>query len=152
MVKLQIFHDEVIDNGVQIPVYDFESCYKISILGGDSGTGKSMFYDILARALDNIDGWSIESNKEIYMFSTLNQLQNIIDHEKDKLIICDENEITLILKSKLVNKLYKSQNYFLLIARDLVARVETNVKALFEMKGTGRIYNGIEVFDIITSR
>ena len=65
------------------------------------------------------------------------------------ILICDEDITNALLKRRLSELVNKSKNYFIFIDRAMEAFIDTNAKALFQIKNTNKIYEGIEVNEIV---
>lgn len=149
MIELTLFNDEVEENNKQLPVYEFKSPYKINIIGGNSGTGKTLFYSNIEKALTGTDGWDYKCNCEIVLVNNLSTLRTELSNRTNAVVICDEDIVQSIFDKELNDILVKSKNYFILISRALETKIDTNVRALYTMNKLDSIdYNGIERYSI----
>lgn len=151
MIEISIYNEDVVDNGNLIPVYEFKSNYKVNIIGGESGTGKTRMFQCLGMALVNQDGWSVTSNKHIVLINNIINIEEQLKSTEETIFICDEDVTHMLLKRNLSKLVDNSKNYFVLIDRAMEAFIDTNVKALFEIKGTDRVFEGIEINKIVQS-
>lgn len=152
MIHLELFNDRVqTESGNLISTIHFELYCKINILTGDSGDGKTLFFNNLLLADKHSNGWSHKCNKKINVCNTLSTLENTLKVDEDTLIIADEDLTDLIIENNYIyTKLTKSNNYFLLIDRGLVAKVDVNINAVFKLIQLETI-NKITLFDVINA-
>lgn len=149
MIELSLYNKAVTEDGIEIPVYRFESCYRINIIGGDSGTGKTLFYSNILKALANQDEWRYNCNKQILIVTDISNFKSMLKDKTECLIICDEDMTQSLFKNNMAEYIAKSKNYFLLMDRATTSKIDTNIRALFEMhKIKGKIYESIELYSI----
>lgn len=148
MINLSIYNDDVEDSGTLIPVFEFSSIYRINIIGGDSGTGKTRMFNCLEMALINQDGWSVQCNKPIVLINNVINIADQLKQSTETIFICDEDITHLLLKMNLSALVNKSKNYFIFIDRSLESFIDTNAKAIFQLNQTKRVYSGIEIMNI----
>lgn len=145
MIKISVYNKDVTSNGKPLSIYEFESMYKINIIGGESGTGKTYMFQCIEMALIHQDEWYLESNKEIVVINNVNNIEEQLETQKDKIFICDEDVTHVLLKMNLSKIIAKSKNYFIFIDRSLESFIDTNAKAIFKCIRTGEIIGGIEI-------
>lgn len=151
MIEISIYNEDVTDNGKPIPIYEFKSIYKVNIIGGESGTGKTRMFRCLEMALVNQDGWSVTSKKKIVLINNIINIEEQLENTKETIFICDEDVTHALLKNNLSGLINKSENYFIFIDRAMEAFIDTNVRALFEIKNTNQIYANIQIYEIVQS-
>lgn len=149
MIEISIYHEDVAENNIKIPVYNFKSIYRVNIIGGESGTGKTRMFSCLEMALANQDDWSVVCNKPIVLVNNISNIENQFANASETIFICDEDITNALLKRRLSELVNKSKNYFIFIDRAMEAFIDTNAKALFKIKNTNKIYEGIEINEIV---
>lgn len=118
---------------------------------GDSGSGKTYFFNTLLEALNGVDPWKCtcyknfdKNNKlDIRAVSSVSELKDIIDRN-NLVIVLDEVVTEAVRKQDMIGKLRKSKNYFVLLDRQLILKLDTNVNAVFKMKEQS--FNGYPTF------
>ena len=138
MLEISIYHEDVRENNIKIPVYEFKSIFKVNIIGGESGTGKTLMFSSLEMALSNQDDWSVQCNKPIVLINNINDIEAQLLNKSETVFICDENITHVLLKNKLSELVSKSKNYFIFIDRTMHAFIDTNVRAMFEIQNTNK--------------
>ena len=116
--------------------YEFEIKSSITILCGDSGTGKTILYDMLDEynRLGKSSGVTVSCNKRIV---TVNEAhwERKLDSIRDAIIIIDEDR-HFIRSSDFAKKVRGADNYFLLITRDYLPHLPYSVDEIYTLRGT----------------
>jgi hypothetical protein len=147
MLELRVYNDDVVENGMEVPVYELNSIYRVNIIGGNSGTGKTLFSNNLKLANNNIEGWRCECNKEIVFLDPSNLKR--YDNDVDILFIWDEVISQKFFKEKVIKFIQKSKNYFIILDRSLEASIDNNIKALYIVKKLDKkVYNTVVRYSI----
>ena len=144
MVTLRLYTDTI--TGTEVTSNYMELYYKINIVTGDSGSGKTFFLSNLTKAINGVDFWHVDCNKDILIVHDL-QIVDYIMNITDKLIIIDENEIDALNKRKLLSKLLQTHNYFLLLDRDRLVS-DINVNAVYELL-EGSTIEKVRTFELV---
>lgn len=145
MVKLSLYYEDVQKNGELLSVYEFNICYKITIVSGDSGTGKSYFVDRLLDATQEKNrAWTYKCDTKVIVIDSIEALKSVLKDNTNTVIVIDEDIVTSMLSSGLMGKVLKSKNYFLIFDRDLESSIETNVDALLKVEPTDEVYGSVQ--------
>ena len=131
--------------------YKFTLNRNISILRGDSGTGKTTLYDMI-RDYNNLGK---ESGVKISGGNIVTLEGKNWEEELDKLskavVVIDEGS-KFVFSKKFASKVKGCDNYFLIITRSYLSQLPYSVDEIYRIKGTGknkefkRVYTDIEKF------
>lgn len=128
-----MIHLKLSKSYIETPIYTLSIYCRINIVMGDSGTGKTHFFNALSNAIEGINPWEYECNTEVIAISTISSFKEAIKNKQNTLIVIDETTIQNIRKQGLLNLIMESKNYFVLLDRQTTVKCETNIKALFEI-------------------
>lgn len=164
MITLNIYKDNVRDdNGDLYPIYNIQIFDRISVVLGDSGTGKTYLFDAINHALNGEDPWTYNCFNnldtsikiDVYTVNSIAIFNNIIKNTTGALIIIDEDTTENIRKNNLVRTMQKSKNYFLLLDRQMVSKIDVNIKSMFVVEEcrykkhkTFKVKNAIEMHTV----
>ncbi len=120
---------------------------------GDSGTGKTYLFNGLVSAISNRNPWTYEcfnhlnkNNKVmVYAVSDINMLKMLLNSENNSVIVIDEDTTQNIRKNDMIGNLRVSNNYFILMDRQLETKLDVNVKAMFKIEE--KRYKNHKVFE-----
>lgn len=121
---------------IDVPIYTIDLYCRINIVMGDSGSGKTYFFNSLNNAIEGINPWEYECNTEVLAISTISSFKDTVKNKTNALIVIDETTVQNIRKQGLMNLIIESKNYFILLDRQTTVKCETNIKALFEINST----------------
>lgn len=118
-------------------IYDFSLFNKLSLIIGDSGTGKTLLFDIVNSVNNKRDLWkyecfdtSIKSNIKMLAALSLENLRELSERNSNTLIIVDED---VAVDARCENFNYdKYNNYYLIFHRRDIIKYDTNVMAVYE--------------------
>ena len=131
--------------------YKFTLNRNITILRGDSGTGKTTLYDMI-RDYNNLgreSGVKI-SGGNIVMLEGRNW-EDELDKLSKKIVVIDEGS-KFVFSKEFANKVKGCDNYFLIITRSYLSQLPYSVDEIYRIKGTGknkefeRVYTDIDKF------
>lgn len=134
--------------------YKFEIHNKYTVIKGDSGSGKTTFYDLInvmganPKAVQNVSG------EKIIAIPAKFEDFNIANYS-DVIFVVDEN-CTLFKRSDVASILRESENYFIIINREInLGYLPIHVDNVYRMKTAGkfhsleRIYKRFELSQIV---
>lgn len=128
--------------------YEFELIRKISILRGDSGTGKTTLVQSIARAI-TVPSYRNESSAPLISIehSTLNNTIGIIKNNSDSIIVLDET-VQGLLSHQLADAINESNNYYLIITRTDLESIPYSYDSIYEIT----MYKNIHKLRRVTKR
>ena len=126
--------------------YEFEIKRNITLLCGDSGTGKTTLYEMLQEynTIGKSSGVSVSCDKRIVTLSEAYWEQEL-DNIRDAIIVIDEDR-NFIRSYDFAKKVRGSDNYFLLITRDYLPHLPYSVDEIYTLNG-GKNKKFIRVFE-----
>lgn len=119
--------------------YDIELRRNVTIINGDSGTGKTNLYDMVRKLSENSrDGYDrdigISSNATESLMAMTNSLSSVNEVEMacGKIVFVDENNefLDTNLFADIVNK---GKNYFVIITRKNLCRIAYSMHEIYEI-------------------
>ncbi|MCR5625412.1 MAG: ATP-binding protein [Lachnospiraceae bacterium] len=148
-------------NGVlKVSVHDKRNSYKfelhrnITVLCGDSGTGKTTLFEMVSdyNRYGKNSSVKISCNREVIALSG-RDWENELLSQTNSLIIIDED--SKFIKSKeFANLINGSSNYFLLITRNYLEQLPISVKEVYNLQGIKNkkfVKEYKEIYDIYDS-
>lgn len=135
MVKLEVFDETIEYNGKVYPMFSMEFYNHINVVLGDSGTGKSLFFNSIDSAIRGILPYTYScknkgANIEVKAVSSIDDLETAIQGF-GKVVVIDEDMVEEIRQSNKLGKLKGSNNYFILLDRQMKIKMDTNINALY---------------------
>ena len=146
MIMLKVYRKDLKDDNNKLyPVYDLSFYDKLNLVGGNSGSGKSYFANVLEDALNNTQPWTYEcfnvlnpdEKVKVIVVKSLNEIDTLLTNNKDCVIVIDEDTTINLRKMNGLALVKKSQNYFILMDRQLEIKMDINVKAIFKFSEYG---------------
>lgn len=119
------YHLEVRSKKVRF-ILDIER--KITILRGDSGTGKTTFY----RYVSNQDIFHVTCAVDVKVISTNDSWKAVLSDNSDCIFVIDET-VKCLYDKDFASVVNKSDNYFILITRKDFPGLSYSVKSIYEM-------------------
>ena len=120
-------------------IYNFTLKRNITILRGDSGTGKTTLYDMI-KDYNNFDrkdsGVSISCNNNIVVLEGKDWEQQLEGLSKS-IVVIDEGS-NFISSQDFARKVRGSDNYFLIITRTYLAQLPYSAEEVYHIKGSGK--------------
>lgn len=128
--------------------YKFSIYGKYTIIKGDSATGKTTFYDVVAAYERNKNSVSNMGYKKMaavpFHFS-----KGCIEELEDYILVIDE-ACSLLRMSNAASILQDSKNYFILISRSLkIGYLPIHVDSVLQMKASGRFHYTARLYERI---
>ena len=117
--------------------YDFTLKRNLTVLRGDSATGKTTLYEMIRDYNNNSEsGVKISCNKSVETLEGRNWEQQL-EGINQSVVVIDEG--SSFIKSKdFAKKVRGSDNYFLLITRDYLQQLPYSVDEIYRIKGRGK--------------
>ena len=136
--------------------YEFEIKRNITMLQGDSATGKTTLLEILLQYLRNgeASGYSVETNANYYVFMsapTQGTWHDELDNLRDTIIFIEENNQFVVNKS-FASFVKSSGNYFVIINRASIKCLNYSTKEMYKLEsrlsedGYTQIYHFKEIY------
>ena len=131
--------------------YKFILNRNITILRGDSGTGKTTLYDMI-RDYNNLgreSGVKISGGNIVTLEGR--NWEDELDKLSKKIVVIDEGS-KFVFSKEFANKVKGCDNYFLIITRSYLSQLPYSVDEIYRIKGTGknkefeRVYTDIDKF------
>ena len=131
--------------------YKFTLNRNITILRGDSGTGKTTLYDMI-RDYNNLgreSGVKISGGNIVTLEGR--NWEDELDKLSKKIVVIDEGS-KFVFSKEFANKVKGCDNYFLIITRSYLSQLPYSVDEIYRIKGTGknkefeRVYTDIDKF------
>ena len=121
-------------------VFQFDLKRNITILCGDSGTGKTTLYNLIAdyTRLKDASGVSLSSTKPcvaLVDIDWMNQLHGI----SDSIVFIDEG-MQPVRTKEFADAVKASSNYYVIITRESLYKLPYSVDEIYELKTSGRIH------------
>lgn len=119
--------------------YRFEINGKFTIIRGDSGTGKTTFYDLVSES--NIHPKNVQNLSGEKVIAVPNNFESFkMELYEGCVLVLDEN-CTLFKQKNAAKILKDSKNYFLIINRTLkLGYLSIHVDNVFQMKASGKFH------------
>lgn len=120
--------------------YDFKIRRKITIISGDSGTGKTTLVDLIEKA-NNGEGVYLECECKCGVLVDKNWQYDLSLYTNSILFI-DEN-FDAINTKEFADAVNKSDNYFVIINREKLSNLAFSYKEIYTIKSSGK-FNRLE--------
>ena len=126
--------------------FDFTLYRNITIINGDSGTGKTTLYSMITdyTRLKDKSGVNISCSKNCVALVEMDwkhQLKNI----KDSIVFIDEGFEGLYTK-ELAKSIKNSDNYYVIFTREPLHEIPYSVEEIYEIKTSGKFHKLKKVF------
>jgi hypothetical protein len=148
MIELTLYNRFVQENGIKLPVYWFKSTHKISIISGDSGSGKTLFCNMLRKAMALTDGWDFECNKRIAFVDNISEIKLTCKERTDSIFIWDEDIGESIHRRDILDIIGETNNYCIIIDRSLERVLDSDVATFHIKRIHEKPHRGIERYAI----
>ena len=114
--------------------YNLKVNRKITVLRGDSGTGKTSIIEIVDALNSDVLGISISGidKSKLKCIHTHDDWEHIIDISENSVILVDE-DCDFMYTKEFAEKVYSSSNRFLLISRDRLRHLNISASEVFEL-------------------
>lgn len=138
-----IQHVEVKNRKVK---FVFDLYRNITIVRGDSGTGKSTLYNMIAdyTRLQATSGVSLSSTKPCVALLDMDW-KNQLDGISDSIVFIDEGAAYLSTK-EFANAVKNSDNYYVIFCREALHQLPYSVEEIYQIKTSGRYHKFEKIY------
>jgi hypothetical protein len=122
--------------------YEFILRRKITVITGDSATGKSTLVLMVQAYNRNETFVNVSSRYTLVAVNDTIALEAIISTRTDMVLFLDE-EITDKINKDIAAKILKSDNFFVFVTRKMSDMIPVSVQEMYKVKNSGK-YNFLE--------
>lgn len=129
--------------------YDFQIRRNITILQGDSATGKTSLLDILRQYSQRGigSGITLQSDKRCVVYGGTNDNWRVaIESEKDSIIFIDE-DYSFVFSRDFADCIKNTSNYYVLISRRPLKELPYSTKEIYGIRTSGRYHFPEKVYN-----
>ena len=127
--------------------YEIEFNRKVTIIQGDSGTGKSKIIETRNEMWDTGLGEIYTSNNiPVTVIGNIPDWERILDLDEVRLFIIDE-DCSFILSNRFADIVNKSRSYFIIISRDPLKKLNYSYEDIYEMKNSGKFNRTVRKYN-----
>ena len=121
--------------------FDFELTRNITIVRGDSGTGKSTLYDMVAAhtRLGGRSGVQIVCEKKCVALTDLDW-RNQLNHISDSIVFVDEGFEEVATK-EFASAIKVTDNYYVFFVRENLKELPYSIEEIYEIRTSGKRYH-----------
>jgi hypothetical protein len=129
--------------------YEFTLNRKVTLLRGDSGTGKTTLAWLVSNS-DNISSVRVICNYDVQAFTSKekNALVDVLVKIENSVVIIDENWVEFLTEKFLAKIIKESSNYFLLITRKKFSMIPISVLEVYKIKSVGSVNRFENIYPI----
>lgn len=116
--------------------YEIDVNRNITIIRGESGTGKTGLFNMI-RDYNNqgkMSGISVSCDIPVIAYVDRN-LDIFLKQTKRSIVVIDEENNTFIKEDSFIKKIKKTDNYYIIIARNYLPNIPYSVDEIYEIKG-----------------
>lgn len=120
--------------------FRFEVRRNVTIVRGDSGTGKTTLYEMVAdhTRLGDASGVSIQCDKPCVALTDIDW-QNQLEQTRDSIVFVDEGFEPLASEA-FARAVFGSDNYFVIFSRSELANLPYSVNEAYRIKTSGKFH------------
>lgn len=127
--------------------YEIEFNRKVTIIQGDSGTGKTKIIETIKELEFNGTASMFTSNGvKVYILERASMWDTSIKNSENTLFIIDE-ECSWVLSRYFAELVHNSDNYFIIISRDPIKSLNYSYEEIYEMKNSGKFNRTVRRYD-----
>lgn len=129
--------------------YELTLRRNITVLQGDSATGKTTLVQIIADVQNDVSGPGTEVVCEkpcIVLTGTLSNALLILNHTKSSVVFVDEQE-RFLYQQEFAEAVLQSDCYFVFITRDRLSMLPYSVSEIYSLKNSGYYQNTRQVYN-----
>ena len=128
--------------------YEIEFNRKVTIIQGDSGTGKTKIVETIKELDSNGMASMFTSNGlKVYILERTSTWETSIKNSVNTLFLIDE-ECSWILSKDFAELVHKSDNYFIIISRDPIKSLNYSYEEIYEMKNSGKFNRTVRKYKL----
>ena len=116
-------------NGLGIR-YKFNIDRAITIIKGNSGTGKTTLCKIVSEIIKGSKGYSSNMSDKLYVLDSISSWDILLKTVKKKIVFVDENS-KYIYTSEFADLAQKNDNYFVIISRRALDSMTYSYKSIY---------------------
>ncbi len=127
-------------------VFKFDLYRNITIVRGDSGTGKTTLYEMIAdyTRLKEASGVNISCDKPCVALTDIDW-KNQLKHLKDSIVFIDEGAEFLKTK-EFAGAIKHTDNYYVIFNRESLHDLPYSVEEIYEIKASGKYHSFKKIF------
>lgn len=124
--------------GNNVLQYKFEIKRNITIIKGDSATGKTTLVDMIREYSDNGEqsGVSLHCDKECIVLEG-RQWRVLLENTHDSIVFIDEGN-SFVTSNDFADMVKKSDNYFVIVTRESLPMLPYSVEEVYGIKSSGK--------------
>ena len=127
--------------------YEIEFNRKVTIIQGDSGTGKSKIIETRNEMWDTGLGEIYTSNNiPVSVIENIPDWERILDVDETRLFIVDE-DCNFVMSNRFADIVHRSRSYFIIINRDPIKGLNYSYKDIYEMKNSGKFNRTVRKYN-----
>ncbi len=129
---------KISDNRVK---YNFELIRNITIVQGNSGTGKTTLFDMIAAyaRLKDKSGVQIVCDKTCIALRPDSDWQHVLENAEDSIVFIDE-ESDYVGQQKFASVIKQTSNYYVIFTRENLHNLPYSVEEIYEIHTSGKYH------------
>ena len=121
-------------------IYDFEIRRKITVIRGNSGTGKTTLVELVTKSEDKGMGVQVIAKVQcVTIVNMRNTWKTQIENLSNTIIFIDETA-EFVLTTEFARVVAKSDNYFVLVTRSKLDHLSYSVHEIYEISTSGKYH------------
>ena len=128
--------------------YEIEFNRKVTVIRGDSGTGKSKIIESIKR-LRKMTSTSIYTTNgyKVVILKDYEDWEGEISNSKNTVFLIDE-DCEFIKTKEFARSVHNSVNYFIIISREPISGLSYSYKEIYELKNSGKYNKTVSKYDL----
>ena len=128
-------------------IYKFDLNRNITVIRGDSGTGKTKLYEMLANysRFKKDSGITISCDKRLAIILDDEAWDNKLRNLNDCIVFFDEHQL-FIYTEEFARTIKGTNNYYVLITREELYELPYSVEEIYEIKSSGKYHNLSKIY------
>lgn len=121
--------------------FEFELYRNITVVRGDSGTGKTTLFDMIAdyTRLRDKSGVNVQCDKDCAAL-TDGDWKNQLSHISDSIVFIDEG-VDYLKTKEFADAVKNSDNYYVIFSRESLHELPYSVEEIYEIKASGKYHS-----------